>query len=228
VIQRLNELAPPERVLRALRRFDPFPSILGLPPPSLPPDPAVLALPGVRAAEASVVRVTANACGLGVEGSGWVARPALVVTAAHVVAGGDNIRVAGKPAEAWLVDRGSDVAVLRVPELAARPLPIADARPGTAVAILGYPENGPFDARAGRIGTTGSVVVDGGLRSVTAFSGLVRHGNSGGPAVDSAGAVRTTVFAASVGSDGGYGVPTSVVRRAVDRAEKPVSTGDCG
>ena len=35
----------------------------------------------------SVVRVLGTACGLGVEGSGWIAAPGLVVTNAHVVAG---------------------------------------------------------------------------------------------------------------------------------------------
>ena len=42
---------------------------------------------GVRLAAPSVVRVLGTACGLGIEGSGWVAAPKLVVTAAHVVAG---------------------------------------------------------------------------------------------------------------------------------------------
>ena len=36
----------------------------------------------------------------------------------------------------------------------------------------------------GRIGNTADVLVDGPLREVTALSGLVRHGNSGGPAVN--------------------------------------------
>src|SRR5207244_4288343 len=106
----------------------------------------------------------------------------------------------------------NDVAVLDVPGLAARPLAFADARPGEAVAILGYPENGPFDARAGRIGVTGRVLLNGQARAVTVFSGLVRHGNSGGPAVDAAGVVRATVFAARVGSTGGFGVPAGAVR----------------
>ena len=34
-----------------------------------------------------------TACGLGVEGSGWVAGDGLVVTNAHVVAGQDDTRV---------------------------------------------------------------------------------------------------------------------------------------
>ena len=50
-------------------------------------DPRVLDTPGVRAAAPSIVRVLGTACGLGVEGTGWVAANGLVVTAAHVVAG---------------------------------------------------------------------------------------------------------------------------------------------
>ena len=90
----------------------------------------------------------------------------------------------GEPATPLVVDRKQDVAVLRVPALNAAPLALAEPHSGDAVAILGYPENGPFDARPGRIGSTADVLVRGSLREVTALSGLVRHGNSGGPAVN--------------------------------------------
>jgi S1-C subfamily serine protease len=171
--------------------------------------------------------VTAVACGVGVEGSGWVAKPHLVVTAAHVVAGGTELRANGHVAQALVVDRGADVAVLRVPGLKAPPLPLADPKNGEPVAILGYPENGPFDARAGRVGNTADVLVEGSLREVTALRGLVRHGNSGGPAVDRAGRVEATVFAARIGATAGYGVPKAPVARALARAKHPVSTGAC-
>src|SRR5207248_2329475 len=80
-------IAPPRTVLRAFARVDPFPSIAGPAPPSVPPDRRVLSSAAVTRAHPSVVRITATACGLGVEGSGWIAGPHLVVTAAHVVAG---------------------------------------------------------------------------------------------------------------------------------------------
>jgi len=227
ILRRLNEIAPPSDFLSALARIDQLPSLTGPAPPNLPPNPSVLAEPAVRAARPSVVKVTASACGLGVEGSGWVAEPHLVVTAAHVVAGADGIEVDGRPAHAFAVDRTNDVAVLDVPGLSARPLPFAAAEPGQAVAILGYPENGPFDARAGRIGPTGRALLNGKARDVTVFSGLVRHGNSGGPIVDAHGVVRTTVFAARVGAQAGFGVPTSAVRVALAHARGPVSTGSC-
>jgi uncharacterized membrane protein required for colicin V production len=212
ILQRLNTIAPPRTVLRAFARVDPFPQIAGPAPPSVPPDTRVLSSAAVVHARPSVVKITAIACGLGVEGSGWVARPHIVVTAAHVVAGAKGIAVNGYPATALVVDRKEDIAVLR----------------GDPVAILGYPENGPFDARPGRIGSTADVLVRGQLREVTALSGVVRHGNSGGPAVNERGQVEATVFAARIGSSGGYGVPAAPVRADLARAKRPVSTGSCG
>lgn len=227
ILQHANEIASPSELLRAFARFDPFEQLLGPAPPTVPPDHRVLASAGVLRARSSVVRVTATACGLGVEGSGWVARRDLVVTAAHVVAGADGIVVAARPATAFVVDRHDDVAVLSVPGLSAPPLQLTAATPGSAVAILGYPEDGPFDARAGRVGSTADVLLNGSLREVTALSGLIRHGNSGGPAVDAAGRVMATVFASRIGGGGGYGVPDGAVRAALDRARAPVSTGSC-
>ena len=57
-----------------------------------PPNPAILAAPGVRQARPGVVRVVGSACGLGIEGSGWIAGPGEVVTDAHVVAGEADTR----------------------------------------------------------------------------------------------------------------------------------------
>jgi uncharacterized membrane protein required for colicin V production len=99
VLSELNTIAPPNQVLRTLARFDDLPSLTAPVPLPGSPDPGVVEAPGVRAAEPSVVRVTDEACGLGVEGSGWVAHPGLVVTAAHVVAGGRGIHVDGMPAQ---------------------------------------------------------------------------------------------------------------------------------
>ncbi len=65
-------------------------------------------------------------------------------------------------------------------------------------------------------------------RTITAVAGNVRHGDSGGPAVDRSGAVQSTIFAARIGAASGYGVPASVVRRVLDSAASgPVSTGAC-
>jgi S1-C subfamily serine protease len=239
VLRRLNTLLPPSTVLRALARLDPFPALGGPFAQVSPPDPRVLRLPGVRKAAPSVVRVLGTACGLGVEGSGWVAAPGTVVTAAHVVAGerdtvvqpfGSGNRLA---AHAVAFDPGNDVAVLRVAGLRARTLRLVDAQPGAAVAVLGYPEDGPFDAVPARIGSTRFALMADAYgrgpigRTVTTLRVSVRHGDSGGPAVDANGAVETTVFAARIGGTGGFGVPTSAVRKALSGAKGPVSTGPC-
>jgi len=238
VLQRLNEIVPPRSLLNALARIDPFPSFAGPPVPTQPPDPAVLRKPGVRAAAPSVVRVLGTACGLGVEGSGWVAADGLVVTAAHVVAGESDTEVVPSSggalrAEAVVFDPHDDVAVLRVDGLLAPPLRIKDPVPGTAIAIVGYPLNGPLQASAGRIGETATVLAQDAYgngptrRVVTSLGGTIQHGNSGGPAVDASGAVQATVFSARASGGGGYGVPASIVRRDLARAGGPVSTGPC-
>jgi S1-C subfamily serine protease len=238
VLQQLNGIVPPRSLLNALARIDPFPSFAGPPVPTEPPDPRVLREPGVRAAAPSVVRVLGTACGLGVEGSGWVAAHGLVVTAAHVVAGEEDTEVVqlnggALRAEAVAFDSHNDVAVLRVDGLDAPPLRLKDPHAGASIAIVGYPLNGPLEAGAGRIGQTETVLAQDAYgegptrRVVTSLGGMIQHGNSGGPAVDASGAVQSTVFAARATGSGGYGVPASVVRHDVDSASGPVSTGSC-
>ena len=122
ILSEINERVPPARLLDAIARVDPFSRIAGPQARVAPPDPRLLRDPGVRRARASVVRVTGSACGLGVTGSGWIARPQLVVTNAHVVAGMTDARVdrgEGEQLDARVVafDPRNDVAVLRVPGL---------------------------------------------------------------------------------------------------------------
>jgi S1-C subfamily serine protease len=243
ILQRLNELLPPSGpILNALGRFDPLPAIRG-PSADVPPPRAAIARdPDVRAATAGVVKVTGTACGLGVEGSGWVAGSGLVVTNAHVVAGEDDttVQVRGDGprlrAVAVRFDPLNDVAVLRVGGLGAPALRLDPApRPGESAAIIGFPENGPLDIRAGRIGQQRTVTTQDAYgrgpvtRPIVPLRGLVRPGNSGGPMVNRRGEVVTTVFAATVGGGqpGGYGVPNEIVTRDVGRASGPVSTGPC-
>ncbi len=97
ILSELNQLLPPSGpILNALARFDPLPSVRG-PEADVPaPTRGILAARGVRAASASVVMVSGDACGLGIEGSGWIAAPGLVVTNAHVVAGESRHRCAGR------------------------------------------------------------------------------------------------------------------------------------
>jgi S1-C subfamily serine protease len=244
ILRQLNALLPPsEGLLDSLARLDPFPRIDGPEADVAPPRAAIVRSAGVRAAADSVVKVLGTACGLGVEGSGWVAGDGLVVTNAHVVAGQDDTEVLpgghppGMDARVVAFDPHNDVAVLRVSGLHAPALKlVSDPKSGTSAAVLGFPGNGPYDARAGRLGLTREVITQDAYgngpvhRLLTSFRGHVRSGNSGGPMVDADGEVVTTVFAATTsGPHGGFGVPNSIVRATLQsaRASAGVSTGHC-
>ena len=244
ILQAINVVLPPSSgLLDALARLDPFPRIDG-PEARVPaPSAGIARAEGVRAAADSVVKILGNACGLGVEGSGWVAGNGLVVTNAHVVAGQKDTRVLvrgrepGLDAVAVSFDPKNDLAVLRVEGLDAPALQLdPNPKTGTSAAILGFPGNGPYDVRAGRVGETREVITQDAYgqgpvrRSITSLRGAVRSGNSGGPMVDKDGQVVTTVFAATTsGPRGGFGVPNAIAREALQRSQTSngVSTGPC-
>jgi uncharacterized membrane protein required for colicin V production len=240
IVRQLDSALPPRTLLNLLARIDPFPSIVGPKAPSLPPSKGVLRDPSIRAATTRVVKVLGTACGVGVEGSGWLAGRNLIVTAAHVVAGESDtiVRIPGRPlpalADVVVLDIHNDVAVLRVRGIDLEPLRLADPQSGAAVAILGYPRDGGLIATPGRIGRTATVLTQDALgqgpvaRTITAVAGQVEHGNSGGPAVDRAGRVESMIFAARLRSASGYGVPPSIVRSDLARAgTQRISTGAC-
>lgn len=240
IMRSLNDVLPPSGpILHALNRVDPAPSIIGPATPVAAPDPAIAGDPDVVGAGDSVVRVLGTACGLGVEGSGWVAGPGLVVTNAHVVAGEDDTSVttmdgASLPATAVHYDPENDLALLRVdaalPALSIAPEP----RSGAGGAVLGYPENGPYAVSPARLGETRDTISEDSYgrgpirRSIASLRGNVRSGNSGGPLVDDRGRVLGTVFAATTsGTSGGFAVPDAVVEAALRGPLVPVDTGPC-
>jgi S1-C subfamily serine protease len=241
ILRELNVLLPPSgAILNALARLDPLPSIAGPSPDVSAPPPRIARAPGVKAASRSVVRVLGTACGLAIEGSGWVAGPDTIVTNAHVVAGERDTTVEvkgrspGLPARPIAFDPTDDIAVLSVPDLGLPALGLVSTpQLGRAGAILGYPENGPFDVRSARIGRTQTVLTDDAYghgpvrRLLTPLRGLVRPGNSGGPLVDGDGRVLTTIFAGTVGggAPGGYGVANSTVAHVLAEAQARTAGG---
>jgi S1-C subfamily serine protease len=243
VLRLLDERMPSELLTRAVAELNPLPQIRG-PEADVPaPDGRLARDPEVLAAGSRTVRVSSIACGYGVEGSGWVAAPNLVVTNAHVVAGGTVTRV--QPggmgprwrAEVVFFDDKNDVAILRVAGLGLDPMPLAEPKVGEATAVLGFPQNGPLDVRPARTGTTRRVISGDAYsrgpvqRTVTSFRVYVRPGNSGGPVVNGDGEVVATVFASRADSDdSGYGIPSQLVQRRLAAAAgriEPVSTGGC-
>jgi uncharacterized membrane protein required for colicin V production len=239
ILPRLMRAVPPDAVLQALARFDPFPE-LALPGERLPaPDPSVRRSPGARAAEASVVKIHGTACGLGIQGSGWVVRRDLVATNAHVIAGEHDTTVLAPngqslSARVVYVDSTNDVALLRVEALRTAPLAVSSTGDyPVKVVLMGYPRDGGLTAVAGTAGSPRTVLAPNaygrhpGPRSVVPLRGQVQPGDSGGPVVDSDGGVVAMIFGGSNDGRNGFAVPVSVVRDAVPKATGPVASGPC-
>ena len=208
-----------------------------------PGDPRMLTDPDVVAAEASVVKVRgANTCGSGVEGTGFFYAPGRLMTNAHVVAGvtRPEVEVGGTSVTASVVlyDEDLDIAVLSLPDTGTPHLALdAEVEPRDAVAVLGYPEDGPYDVQSGRVRAEqrlrspdiygeGTVI-----RQVFSLRALIRPGNSGGPIVTSGGDVAGMVFAASVSDqDTGYALTADQVAESAAAGvtrQAPVDTGTC-
>jgi S1-C subfamily serine protease len=197
----------------------------------------------VRRAAQSVYKIRGeSSCQHGVEGSGFTYAPNRVMTNAHVVAGIDHpdVLVGSRevPAKVVYYNPDVDVAVLEVDGIHGRRLPFhRSGRPGEAGAVLGFPEDGPYDVEPARIRAeqrlrspdiygNGTVV-----REVYSLRALVRPGNSGGPLVSSSGKVLGVVFAASVTDrNTGYALTASQVAQAAAAGlthSRPVDTGGC-
>jgi len=202
--------------------------------------------PDVTRAGSSVLKVRGtNSCGRGIEGSGFVYAEDRLMTNAHVVAGvSDPQIIVGDDttdAEVVFYDSNLDIAVLEFDsaDIPALPFTAPDAptQPKASIAVLGYPQDGPFDIEPGRVRAkqtlrSPDIYGDGAvIRDVYSIRGLVRPGNSGGPIVDSAGRVVGVVFAASVTDDDtGYALTADQVRDAADEgstSETEKSTEGC-
>ncbi|MDO9455560.1 MarP family serine protease [Nocardioides sp.] len=207
--------------------------------------------PDIDDAEDSVLKIRGNNdCGRGVEGSGFLYADGRLMTNAHVVAGVDDpdVIIDDQPVDATVVyyNPDLDIAVLSFDDGDLPTLPFVDssaeedkfvvgAKDG--VAILGYPEDGPYDVQRGRVREerrleSPDIYGDGSvIREVYSLRGLIRPGNSGGPIVTTQGHVAGVVFAASVTDDEtGYALTWSQVADAAAdgrTATGEVSTGDC-
>jgi S1-C subfamily serine protease len=239
ILPRLMRAVPPDRVLQALARFDPFPELTLSGGRLPPPDPSVLQTPAAKEASGSVVKIYGTACGLGIQGSGWVARRDLVATNAHVVAGEHDTNVVAPngqslSAQVVFVDVQNDVALLRVDGLRTAPLAVTGSTDyPRAVVLLGYPRDGALVGVAATVGAPRTVIAPNaygrhiGPRSIVPLRGKVEPGESGGPVVDGEGGVVGMIFGGSKTGGNGFAVPVSVVRDALPKATQPVSSGPC-
>lgn len=209
-----------------------------------PPDDTILSAEAVRSVRSRVAKISGQAepCSRGLEGSGFVYAQDRIMTNAHVVAGVDDPRVEidGRTLNADVVGFNADldVAVLAVNGLDLTPLEFDEtAGPGDDAAVMGFPENGPFDERAARIRSQerlrGPDIYNEGVveRETFALRSMVRPGNSGGPLIGENGDVIGVIFAASLrDSDTGYALTAEQVRAEADAGERStsrVSTGGC-
>jgi hypothetical protein len=230
ILPRLVRWLPAQSLLDAIARLDQLPvlpvgGVRSLPPP----DASLEVAPAVRRAELSVVMVEGTSCGLTLQGSGWIVRPGLVATNAHVLSGEHDTRVLlgdhSLTATPVYVSASTDVALLRIHGLDAAALPVL-TNPHSG-------DRGPFRAAAGTIGAKAQVWIPDAyerghaFRTVVPIRGTVLHGDSGGPAVDRSGRVVAMMFAAADGGGGGYGVPVADVLHGIDAQRASADTGPC-
>ena len=203
--------------MRQLVDVSGFPAILDplAPSPDVavgPPDAALAGSAALQRAGASILKVrgVATSCSREIEGSAFVIGADRLLTNAHVVAGTDTVTVqqgsSTLPATVVLYDPNRDLAVLEVPGLNSPALTFAatPARSGQSAAAAGYPLDGPFTVTPGRISTQitlqgpniySSATVN---RQVYTLRSAVRPGNSGGPLLDTDGAVLGVIFGAAI------------------------------
>jgi S1-C subfamily serine protease len=240
ILPRLVRWLPAQSLIDAIARFDQLPvlgvgGVADLPPP----DRSVPVSAAVRRAERSVLMIEGSSCGLTLQGSGWVVRPGLIVTNAHVIAGEHSTRVITPtgtlPATPVFVDAGKDIALLEVPGLSEPPLRVRTHSPsGVGVALVGFPGGGPLTAAPGRVGRPAFIVTRDAYgrgvtqRTVIPIRGDVLHGDSGGPVVDRSGRVVAMMFAATETGGGGFGVTMPDVEQALTAPpSQHVNTGPC-
>jgi S1-C subfamily serine protease len=222
-----------------------FPDVFaGLPP--LPADPVHQPSRGraaraARAARPSVVLVAGPACDAILQGSGFVVADDLVLTNAHVIAGGSpRVEWDGQTFDATpvLFNDDLDAAVLRVPGLDAPPLTLLprEVERGDGGAVLGYPDGRYTELRAGVRRALDAISRDiysrGEVhRRLYELQVSVRHGNSGGPFVLPGRKAAGLIVGTSVANDHlGYAITSPQLIPLVERAEgrtDPVGTGRC-
>ncbi|HSX04894.1 MAG TPA: MarP family serine protease [Candidatus Saccharimonadales bacterium] len=236
VLSSLNKLINPNGFPQVFSGLEPAPGKAKLPPLGSFTD-------AVTATEPSVVKVEGTGCGGIVEGSGFVIGTNQIATNAHVIAGVKDPKVLDSKGVhntrvLWF-DPDVDLAVLRVNNLAGKPLSItnADQPNGTPGVVLGYPGGGDFNAQPAAVishfNAYGRNIYGQGhtVREVYSVQAHIIPGNSGGPLIGADGSVLGIVFATSTSYNNvGYALTGHQVAGELAQAEKSTttySTGSC-
>lgn len=248
VVRAVDAVLPPPPSLSAqlgtvLDLFG-FPDVFaGLPPPPAEPVPQPSSSVAARAAadaRSSVVLIAGPACDRILQGTGVVVGDGLVLTNAHVVAGGEpRVEWNGRTFDAVPVafDDDLDAAVLRVHGLGAPPLPLLrrEVGRGEGGAVLGYPHGTyveqPAAVRRALDAVGRDIYGDGEVRRrIYELQVTVHPGSSGGPFVLPGGDVAGLIFGASqTHAHLGYAIASEQLFRIVDDAARAdeVDTGRC-
>ncbi len=239
----------PEVVVYAANLMDPhsMPQIFAEAEPvftgvSVLPDNVFVESVSAKALSA-VVRVSGTGCGGQVTGTGFAAAKNVVITNAHVVAGLSAVSVGDQSgthvAQTVVFDPKLDIAILRVANMAATPLPLKAERltNGSSAVTFGYAGGALGTHPASvleKLNATGYDIYNQSTitRSVYVLSDAIEHGDSGGPMVDEDGQVVGVVFGKSSNiANVGYALTADQVvpkLAAVTVDSQPVSTGQCG
>ncbi len=166
-------------------------------------------------AKPSVAVVLAERADGVVSGTAFMAAERLVLTAEHVVAKSRRIVVKfpNYPVvDARLVvsDSENDVAVLSIPELAVRPLPlgdISDVREGQRIVVVGFPR---IDVLGAETATVTEGIVSAVRPGLIQMQAPVNPGSSGGPVLTLKGEVIGIVQATVRGEQQGLNFATPI------------------
>jgi S1-C subfamily serine protease len=152
-----------------------------------------------------LVQVTVSGCTSQEVATGFIARPGVVVTAAHALRDVTVVQVDGKPATVMSVDDRMDAALLRIDDRPQRFVEFADPVASVNVDVLRWQRN-----RTQRVGATITTVApieysDLRLKTTSLRQGFLldqesRAGDSGSPVLDDTGRVIGMLFASR--SDG--------------------------
>jgi S1-C subfamily serine protease len=243
----IEQVAPePPKSLRELGRMvaeAPYPQVFS--PDDGPADvgtPPQAVLPAAVDARvrAAIVRVEGRACDQIQDGTGFVIRPGLVATNAHVVAGEPSTSVFlpnGDKLAARVVrfDPRRDLAILAVDSLRLAPLSIGEGQAGLVGAVYGHPGGGDLRATPARIAEeidargTDIYRTTPTSRDVFVLAAQLAPGDSGAPLVDQAGRVVGVAFAIDPGREGtAYALTSTELEHALAAiSDRTVETGSC-